>query len=374
MKRRSFQRPTIPQLRPGTRFSTGTRVKTGLHLALGLALTSALVACGSAKDAPNPNGAPTADSLSSSAMSQVVLETFAQTASPELLSTLARYASGTGFDTVGGPPLLGFLGGGVGGLSLAQTRAIQAKAVQIRADQIRAEQFRARQAGGLNPQAIRVGGSDCTTLPGDQTDTDSDGILDASLATYSCSGDVGFAYSYDGEWSMRDKVQGDSGAAYLFTGNSLGRYSLQEGGLTYAWTYAEKSSLDTVALAPGVAAPGVSAAGGSTANYLYNWDARGSAGILGIAATFDLKWRLNLRLERTPDASSQGSAVSQGSTVRLSGRASAGNTQTGLGGYSDLVGTLHYSRACGGFDSGSLRFGSGGSSKTVTYTGCGVSQ
>jgi len=362
MKRRSFQRPTPRQLRTGRRFGTG------LHFALGLALTCALVACGSAKDAPNPNGAPTADSLSSSAMSQVVLETFAQTASPELLTTLARYASGTGFDTVGGPPLLGFLGGGVGGLSLAQTKAIQTRAVQIRADQLRAQQLRAEQARGLGAQAIRVGGSDCTTLPGDQTDTDSDGILDASLATYSCSGDVGFAYSYDGEWSMRDKLYGDSGAAYLFTGNSLGRYSLQEGGLTYAWTYAEKSSLDTVATGQGATAGQGEAAGGSTANYLYNWDARGSAGILGIAATFDLKWRLNLTLERTPDP------TGQGSTVKLSGRASAGNTQTGLGGYSDLVGTLHYSRACGGFDSGSLRFGSGGSSKTVTYTSCNTSQ
>ena len=352
MKRRSFQRPTTPQLRTGRRFGTG------LHFALGLALTCALVACGSAKDAPNPNGAPTADSLSSSAMSQVVLETFAQTASPELLTTLAHYASGTGFDTVGGPPLLGFLGGGVGGLSLAQTKAIQTRAVQLRAEQAR----------GPGAQAIRVGGSDCTTLPGDQTDTDSDGILDASLATYSCSGDVGFGYSYDGEWAMRDKVYGDDGAAYLFTGNSLGRYRLQEGGLTYDWTYAEKSSLDTVATGPGVAT-----AGGSTANYLYNWDARGSAGILGIAATFDLKWRLNLTLERAPDLANQGNA-SQGSTLKLSGRASAGNTQTRLGGYSDLVGTLHYSRACGGFDSGNLRFGSGGSSKTVTYTGCNTSQ
>ncbi len=346
MKRHLFQRRTVFPL------------CTGLHFTLGLALTCALVACGSAKDAPNPNGAPTADSLSSSAMSQAVLETFAQTASPELLSTLARYASGTGFDTVGGPPLLGFLGGGVGGLSLAQTKAIQARAVQTRADQLRAQQAR-----GPGAQAIRVGGSDCTTLPGDQTDTDSDGILDASLATYSCSGDVGFAYSYDGEWAMRDKLYGDDGAAYLFMGNSLGRYSLQEGGLTYAWTYAEKSSLDTVA-----AGPGAATAGGSTANYLYNWDAQGSAGILGIAATFDLKWRLNLTLERTPDS------TGQGSTVKLSGRASAGNTQTGLGGYSDLVGTLHHSRACGGFDSGSLKFSSGGSSKTITYTGCNTSQ
>ena len=315
------------------------------QVGLGLILALALNACGSAKDTPTPNGAPTADSLSGNTMTGALLETFAQTATPEVQITLARYASGKGFDQVGGPPLLGFLGGGVGGLSMAQTRAVQAQALK------------ARQIG---TQGINVVGKDCTTVPGDQTDADADGILDASTATYSCAGDLGFAYSYDGQWAMKDKVQQDAGAAYLFTGNSLGKYSIRDGLLTYAWTYAEKSSLDTLS----------KTGGSSTGQYVYNWDARGSAGVLGVAASFDLKWRLNLTLERTPDAG----RPSAGSTVRVSGKASAGNTQTGLGGSSDLTGTLHYSASCGNFDSGSLTFASGGSVKTIQYTGCNVWQ
>jgi hypothetical protein len=244
---------------------------------------------------------------------------------------------------VGGPPLLGFLGGGVAGLSLAQTKAIQAQS---------------NSASRVGTQGINVVGKDCTTVPGYQTDLDADGILDDSTATYSCAGDLGFAYSYDGQWTMKDKVQGDGGAAYLFNGNSLGKYSIQQGLLKYAWIYAEKSSLDTLART----------GGGSTGQYVYNWDARGSAGVLGVAASFDLKWRLNLALQRSPDLNGQGS------TVAVNGQASAGNTQTGLGGYSDVTGTLHYSATCGGFDGGSLKYVSGGSTKTITYTGCNVSQ
>ena len=329
-----------------------SRPRVLTQVGLGLVLALVLNACGSAKDAPNPNGAPTADSLSASTMSGAVLDTFAQTATPELQITLARYASGRGFDAVGGPPLLGFLGGGVGGLSLAQTKAVQAQALKAR---------------HVGTQGINVVGKDCTTVPGDQTDMDADGILDASTATYSCAGDAGFAYSYDGEWAMKDKVQQDGGAAYLFTGNSLGKYSIQDGLLKYSWVYAEKSSLDTLGKAGGGSTAPNSAAQSSTAQYLYNWDARGSAGVLGIAATFDLKWRLNLTLDRSPDLNGQGS------TVKFSGKASAGNTQTGLGGYTDVSGTLHYSASCGGFDSGSLNFVSGGS-KTITYTGCNLSQ
>ncbi|WP_407569188.1 hypothetical protein [Deinococcus altitudinis] len=317
---------------------------------LGLVLALALNACGSAKDVPDPGGTPTADRLSGSTMSGAVLETFAQTATPQVQIALARYASGKGFDQVGGPPLLGFLGGGVAGLSVAQTRAVQAQAEN------------ARQIG---TQGITVVGTDCTTVPGDQTDADTDGILDASTATYACAGDLSFAYGYDGQWAMKDKVQQDGGAAYLFTGNSLGHYSVRQGLLTYAWTYAEKSSLDTLARAGGG-----SSVQNSTAQYVYNWDARGSAGVLGVAASFDLKWRLNLSLDRTPDAGGPDS----GSTVKFSGQASAGNTQTGLGGFSDLTGTLHYSSRCGGFDGGSLKYTSGGSSKTLSYTGCNTSQ
>ena len=311
------------------------RARLAVLLTLGLSLS----ACGSVKDVPNPNGAPTADSLSSNTMTGTVLETFAQTAMPEVQTMLVRYASGKGFDQAGGPPLLGFLGGGVAGLSLAQTKAVQAQALK------------ARQIG---TQGINVVSNDCTTVPGDQTDADNDSILDNSTATYSCAGDLGFAYSYDGQWTMKDKVQGDGGAAYLFTGNSLGKYSIQQGLLKYAWTYAAKSSLDTLAK------PG----SGSTGQYVYNWDARGSAGVLGVAASFDLKWRLNLMLDRTPDLNGQGS------TITVNGQASAGNTQTGLGGYSSVTGTLHYSATCGGFDGGSLKFASG-STKTITYTGCG---
>lgn len=315
------------------------RFRLAVLLTLGLGLS----ACGSIKDAPTPLSAPTADSLSSNTMSGAVLETFAQTATPEVQIMLIHYASGKGFDQVGGPPLLGFLGGGVAGLSLAQTKSIQAQA---------------ERTSRVGAQGINVVGNDCTTVPGDQTDVDGDGILDDSTATYSCAGDLGFAYSYDGQWIMKDKVQQDGGAAYLFTGNGLGKYSIQQGLLKYAWIYAEKSSLDTFART----------GGGSTGQYVYNWDARGSAGVLGVAASFDLKWRLNLALERSPDLSGQGS------TVTVSGQASAGNTQTGLGGSSSLQGTLHYLKSCGGFDGGSLKYVSGGSTKTITYTGCNVSQ
>ena len=313
-------------------------IKLAVLLTLGLGLS----ACGSVKDAPMPLGAPTADSLSSNTMSGTLLETFAQTATPEVQTMLLRYASGKGFDQVGGPPLLGFLGGGVAGLSLAQTKAIQAQY---------------ERTSRVGTQSINVVGKDCATVPGDQTDLDADGILDGSTATYSCAGNLSFAYSYEGQWTMKDKVQGDGGAAYLFTGNSLGEYSVQQGLLKYAWIYAEKSSLDTLAK------PG----GGSTGQYVYNWDARGSAGVLGVAASFDLKWRLNLALQRSPDLNGQGS------TVTVNGQASAGNTQTGLGGFSSLQGKLHYSATCGGFDSGSLKYDSG-STKTITYTGCNISQ
>ena len=320
------------------------RPRTAPRLTLtALGLSLALAACGPS-GTPNPNGAPTADSLSTGTMSQLMLDTFAQTVTPELQTTLKRYASGKGFDEVGGPPLLGFLGGGVSGLSLNQIRAVQAQAVQQRQQ--------------LGAQSISVVGNDCTTVPGDQTDLDHDGILDQSKATYTCAGDAGFAYSYEGEWSMKDKTQDDGGASYLFTGNSLGKYSVQDNLIKYSWAYTEKSSLDTLQKAEG----------GSTGTYLYNWDARGSAGVLGVAATFDLKWRLNLTLERTPDAGGQGSSVEVG------GKASAGNTQTSLGGSTTLAGTLHYSASCGGFDSGSLNYASGGSSHTLTYTACNVSQ
>ena len=319
------------------------RTRTSPRLALtALALSLALAAC-SPSGTPNPNGAPTADSLSTGTMSQLMLDTFAQTTTPEVQATLKRYASGKGFGDVGGPPLLGFLGGGVSGLSLSQTQDIQAQALPARP---------------LGPQSINVVGNDCSTVPGDQTDLDHDGILDESRSTYRCAGDVGFTYSYDGEWDMKDKTQNDAGASYLFTGNALGQYSVQDKAVRYTWAYTEKSSLDTLQKAEG----------GSTAQYLYNWDARGSAGVLGVAATFDLKWRLNLTLESTPDQNGQGSAV------RVSGKASAGNTQTGLGGYTNLAGTLHYSASCGGFDSGSLKYTSGSSSHTLTYTGCNVSK
>ncbi|ULH14913.1 hypothetical protein MF271_13150 [Deinococcus sp. KNUC1210] len=298
-------------------------------------LALALTACGSG-NAPTPDGTPSADALSTKVLAQPALEVFTQAVMPELQTAIGRYASGKGFDQVGGPPLLGLLGGGVGGLSLAQTKQLQA------------QQFRV--------QSINVVGSDCTTHPGNQTDADQDGILDASTATYSCAGTAGFAYSYNGSWTMNDKSQNDGGAAYLFTGKTAGTYSVQDGLVKYTWVYAEKSSLDTLA----------TSGGGSSGTYLYNWDAQGSAGVLNVAATFDLKWRLNLTLSRTPDASGQ--------TVTLSGRASAGNTQSGLGGYTDIQGTLHASPACTTFDGGTLKFTSGGSSKTVTYTGCGVTQ
>ena len=60
-------------------------------------------------------------------MTGTLLETFAQTATPEVQTMLVRYASGKGFDQVGGPP-----GGGVAGLSVAQTRAVQAQALKAR--------------------------------------------------------------------------------------------------------------------------------------------------------------------------------------------------------------------------------------------------
>jgi hypothetical protein len=131
---------------------------------------------------------------------------------------------------------------------------------------------------------------------------------------------------------MKNKVQGDGDAAYLFTGNSLGEYSLQQTLLKYAR------------------------------------DACGSAGVLGVAASFDLKWRLNLSLEKMPDPSGLGS------TVEFDGQARAGNTQTGLGGSSSLQGTLHHPKSCGGFGAGSRKYVSGGSTKTITYTGCNFSQ
>jgi hypothetical protein len=54
--------------------------------------------------------------------------------------------------------------------------------------------------------------------------------------------------------------------------------------------------------------------------------------------------------------------------------ASAANTQTGLGGRSEVTGRLHYSAACGDYDGGTLRYASGSAATTVTYTGCGVRQ
>jgi hypothetical protein len=41
-----------------------------------------------------------------------------------------------------------------------------------------------------------VAGNDCTTVPGEQTDVDGDGILDDFTATYSCTRGLGFAHSY----------------------------------------------------------------------------------------------------------------------------------------------------------------------------------
>jgi hypothetical protein len=348
--------------------SSSARRPLGLAGLLVLGLTLSLNACGSAGDAPTPSGAPTADSLSGSVMSGAVLETFAQTATPELQWALTRYASGRGFGQVGGPPLLGLLGGGVSGLSLAQVKTIQAEAVQAQVMKAQAMKEQAIRIQAARPQridtrkigtqGIEVVASECTTVPGDQTDLDADGVLDDSTATYSCAGNLGFAYSYGGQWTLKDKLQQDDGAAYLFTGNSLGSYSLQQGLLDYDWTYAEKSSLDTFA------GPGTE----SSARYVYNWDARGSAGVLGVAASFDLKWRMNLSLKRRPDVGGRGS------TVTLGGQASAGNTQTGLGGFSDLTGTLHYAEDCGGFDHGSLNYTSGGSARTLTYTGCNTFQ
>jgi hypothetical protein len=114
------QHPDRPQ---GVLDHSSTRSgRGGFRLAILPTLVLSLSACGSVKDAP------TADSLGSNTMSGTVLETFAQTAPPEMQIMLIGYASGKSFGRVGAPPLLGFLGGGVAGLSLAQTKSIQAKA------------------------------------------------------------------------------------------------------------------------------------------------------------------------------------------------------------------------------------------------------
>ena len=105
--------------------------------------------------------------------------------------------------------------------------------------------------------------------------------------------------------------------------------------------------------------------GGYKARYVYNYGLTGNTSYNGQNSSADYRWLMDMNLETTPDTDKKGS------TVKFSGNASTSGVTAGTGvGAMSFSGSLHYSRACSGIDSGSVTYTSGVNTVTYTYTGC----